>query len=112
MRLDSLEGEAREGATLRMSALACGVAGMVSIRAQALGRGPSVDMVRAGRRFVEEARCRIGGGEREAIADKRREKREKGGGGHGSVWSMEVGTVASQTLIGQNGFRLPAIQSE
>ncbi len=56
MRVDSLEGEAREGATLRMSAVAWGVAGMDSRRAQALGRGPSVDIVRAGRRFVEEAR--------------------------------------------------------
>jgi len=80
MRLDSLEGEAREGATLQMSAVACGVAGMDSRRAQALGRGPSVEMVRAGRRFVDEARWRIGG-EREAMADKRRGKREKGEAG-------------------------------
>lgn len=40
---------------------------MGSKRVQALGRGPSVEMVRAGRRFVEEARWRTGGGEREAI---------------------------------------------
>jgi hypothetical protein len=96
MRMDSLEGEAREGATLRRSAVAWGVAGIESIRAQALGRGPSVEMVRAGRRFVEEARLRIGGGEREAIRDKRGE--EKGGAdtesmGVGIVWSMEVGTT-------------------
>jgi hypothetical protein len=77
MRVDSLEGEAREGATLQMSAVACGVAGMDSRNAQALGRGPSVDMVRAGRRFVEEARLRIGGGEREAIVDERRGEKEK-----------------------------------
>jgi hypothetical protein len=75
MRLDSLEGEAREGATLQMSAVAWGVAGMGSIRAQALERGPSVDMVRAGRRFVEEARLRIGGGERDAMWMRGGEKR-------------------------------------
>lgn len=99
MRLDSLEGEAREGATLRRSAVAWGVGGMGSIRVQALGRGPSVDMVRAGRRFVEEARLRIGGGEREAILRERGE--EKGGAGRTRsgwervriVWPMEVGTV-------------------
>jgi hypothetical protein len=67
-------------------------------------------MVRAGRRFVEEARWRIGGGERDDIVDKRREKREKGGGGHGSGWSMEVGTVASRLV--RMLFRLPAIHSE
>jgi hypothetical protein len=45
-----------------------GVAGIGFKRVQALGRGPSVDMVRAGRRFVvEEARWRIGGGDREDI---------------------------------------------
>ena len=39
-----------------------GVAGIVSKRVHALGRGPSVDKVRAGRRLVEEARLRKGGG--------------------------------------------------
>ena len=76
MRLGSLEGEAREGAILRISAVAWGVAGMDSMKAQALGRGPSVDMVRAGRRFVEEARLRIGGGEREAIGVRGEEGRK------------------------------------
>ena len=94
MRLDSLEGEAREGATLRRSAVAWGVAGMESIRVQALGRGPNVDMVRAGRRFVEEARLRIGGGERDVIMDERGE--EKGGGGQGEYGRerMEYGGSA------------------
>ena len=53
---------------LRMSAVTGGVPGTESKREQALGRGPSVANVRAGRRFVEEARLRVrGGGEREAI---------------------------------------------
>jgi|SRR6266851_5861686 len=66
MRRDSLEGEAREGVTLWMSAVAVtgGVTGIGSRRVQVLGRGPNVARVRAGRRFVEEARWRIGGGER------------------------------------------------
>ena len=84
-----------------MSAVAWGVAGIGSIRAQALGRGPSVEMVRAGRRFVEEARLRIGGGEREAIVEERGEK-EKGRRRTRNVWSMEVGTVSSPTLIGHS----------
>jgi hypothetical protein len=68
MRRDSLEGEAREDVALRMSAVTGGVPGTESKREQALGRGPSVANVRAGRRFVEEARLRVrGGGEREAI---------------------------------------------
>jgi hypothetical protein len=67
MRSESLEGEARDGVTLWMSAVAGGVPGMGSNRAQALERGPSVAKVRAGRRFVEEVRWRIGGGEREDI---------------------------------------------
>jgi hypothetical protein len=98
MRLDSLEGEARsrEGATLRMSAVACGVAGMDSRRAQALGRGPSVEMVRAGRRFVEEARWRIGGGDREAIVEERRGKMKREEADT-EAYGVEVGTVASQT---------------
>lgn len=97
MRLDSLEGEAREGATLCRSAVACwGVAGMVSIRVQALGRGPSVNIVRAGRRFVEEARLRIGGGERDAITEERGD--EKGGGGQGSVWSLRMAHGRSARL--------------
>jgi hypothetical protein len=83
MRRDSLEGEARDGVTLRMSAVTGGgVPGMESNRAQALGRGPSVARVRAGRRFVEEARWRIGGGDREAIISGERggeEKRETDG---------------------------------
>jgi hypothetical protein len=117
MRLDSLEGEAREGATLQMSAVAWGVAGMGSMTAQALGRGPNVDMVRAGRRFVEEARWRIGGGEREVIVDERRGKRERRSTEADGVYAHEprpVGSVApaSQSLIGHFVFRLPAIQSE
>jgi hypothetical protein len=100
MRLDSLEGEAREGATLWMSAVACGVAGMDSRRAQALGRGPSVDMVRAGRRFVEDARWRIGGGEREAIVDERRGKREKGKGRRRTRKRMEYGGRNGCIMIG------------
>ena len=71
MKRDSLEGEARDGVTLRMSAVTGeGVPGMGSNKVQALGRGPSVAKVRAGRRFVEEARWRIGGGEREVIIKK------------------------------------------
>lgn len=118
MRLDSLEGEAREGATLQMSAVAWGVAGMGSITAQALGRGPSVDMVRAGRRFVEEVRWRIGGGEREVIVEEGRGKRERRSTEADGVYAAHeprpVGSVApaSQSLIGHSVFRLPAIQSE
>ncbi len=67
MRRDSLEGEVREGVALRMLAVTGGVPGTGSKKEQALGRGPSVAKVRAGRRFVEEARLRVGGGEREAI---------------------------------------------
>jgi hypothetical protein len=68
MRRESLEGEARDGGvTLRMSAVTGGVPGMESNREQALGRGPSVAKVSAGRRFVEDARWRTGGGERVAI---------------------------------------------
>jgi hypothetical protein len=66
-REDSLEGYVRGGETLWKSGVTGGVAGIESKRAQALGRGPSVDIVSAGRRFVEEARWRIGGGERAAI---------------------------------------------
>ena len=55
------------GGDIFRSAVTGGVAGIVSKRAHALGRGPSVDKVRAGRRFVEEARLRIGGGERVVI---------------------------------------------
>jgi len=67
MRADSLEGEAREGATLQMSGVTGGVPGIGSKLQQALGRGPSVAKVRAGRRFVEDARFRVRGGERVAI---------------------------------------------
>jgi hypothetical protein len=58
---------------LRKSADMGGVAGIGFKRVQALGRGPNVDMVRAGRTVVvEEARWRIGGGEREDIKMRRR----------------------------------------
>lgn len=92
MRRDSLEGEARDGVTLRMSAVTGGggVPGMESNRAQALGRGPSVAKVRAGRRLVEEARWRIGGGERDAIIRERGEE-EKGGSGWVGSGGEEVG---------------------
>jgi hypothetical protein len=95
MRRDSLEGEARDGVTLRMSAVTGGggVPGMESNKVQALGRGPSVAKVRAGRRLVEEARWRTGGGEREAIINgfggegrwgrKGRDGRTGGSGGSG-----------------------------
>jgi hypothetical protein len=87
MRRDSLEGEAREGDTLCMSAVTGGVPGTGSNRVQALGRGPSVDKVRAGRRLVEDARWRIGGGERASMMkggreeEKRADGSEESGGG-------------------------------
>lgn len=114
MRRDSLEGEARDGVTLRMSAVTGGggVPGMESNRVQALGRGPSVAKVRAGRRFVEEARWRIGGGEREAIINKIGGERRGRKGRDGRVgwvgWGEEVPSLAHKSDWSEWQFRLPA----
>jgi hypothetical protein len=96
MRRDSLEGEAREGVALRMSAVTGGVPGTGSKRVQALGRGPSVAKVRAGRIFVEEARLRIGGGERELIMNESEEGRTKTVGGSDGVgwWCCKYMRIA------------------
>ena len=65
---DNLEGDGKGDDTLAISEPTGGVQGTGSNNEQVFWRAPSVEMVRAGLRFVDEARWRLGaGGTRVAI---------------------------------------------
>ncbi len=92
----------RAGDICRDAVVTGGVGGMLSKKAQALGRGPSVDNVRAGRRLVEEARWRIGGGgERVAIKEEREQV-----GREARVPASDSGFVPTENEYGSGGDHL------